>query len=103
MSDEAIAAIMNEELVGEEVTLTGTPSEMLRLVVSATRAFLTAAGGADCDGDQLEVDVRQALSDIGDTAGDAIRARLVVVADGIDVVIGMDTDGADLHTVSCRV
>ncbi len=94
---------MNEELVGEEVTVTGTPSEMLRLVVGATEAFMTAAGAAGCDGEKLEAGVRQALADIGDASGNAVRARLVVVADGIDVIIGPDAEGADLHTVSCRV
>lgn len=99
----AITAIMNEELVGEEVTLTGTASEMFDFVVGATEAFMAAAGAAGCDTAQLEAGVRQALVDVGDSSGSAIRARLVVVAEGIDVTIGTDADGAQLHTVSCRV
>jgi hypothetical protein len=98
-----ITAIMNEELVGEEVTLTGTASEMLGFVVGATEAFMAAAGAATCDSAQLEAGVRQALADIGDAVGSAIRARLIVVAEGIDLTIGANAEGAELHTISCRV
>ena len=94
---------MNHELVGEEVTLTGTASGMLCLVVDATESFMTAAGAAGCDSAQLEAGVRQALDDIGETSATAIRARLIVVTEGIDVIIGPDAEGAESHTVSCRV
>ena len=94
---------MNHELVGEEVTLTGTASGMLRLVVDATESFMTAAGAAGCDSAQLEAGVRQALDDIGETSATAIRARLIVVTEGIDVIIGPDAEGPESHTVSCRV
>ncbi len=100
---KAITAIMNHELVGEEVTLTGTAPEMFRLVVNATESFMTAAGAAGCDSARLEADVRQALDDIGKTSAAVIRARLIVVTDGIDVTIGLDAVGAESHTVSCRV
>ncbi|HJO02554.1 MAG TPA: hypothetical protein QGG47_01125 [Acidobacteriota bacterium] len=94
---------MNGDLVGEEVTLEGTASEMLSLVVGAAECFMTAAGASGCDSAQLEAGVRQALDDIGDPSGTAIRARLVVVTEGIDVSISADAEGAELHTVSCRV
>ena len=94
---------MNHELVGEEVTLTGTASEMFRLVVDATESFMIAAGATGCDSARFEADVRQALDDIGETSAAAIRGRLIVVTEGINVTIGLDAEGAESHTVSCRV
>ena len=102
IGDEAVT-IMNVELIGEEVTLTGTGFGMLRLVVAATESFVTAADAAGCDSAQLEAGVRQVLDEIGDPSTVAIRARLVIVAEGIDVIIGSDSEGSEPQKISCRV
>ena len=92
---------MKEDLIGEQVVLTGPREQVSRLLVGATRAFLEAAEITDYDSGKLDEELRDAVDGIDDSDHGHVEARLCVTADGLEVRLGPESDPAALRTVAC--
>ncbi len=93
---------MNEALIGEEVTLEAAPGEHLtRLVISAAGAFLEATTGASALDEAFADEVRTAVAGFAGQ-GERVRARLVVVEQGIEVHLSSGEAAGVVKTVTAR-
>lgn len=94
---------MNKALIGEEVALEA-PADggLVPLIVDTVEAFLQAAGGEPRDLGRLDSELRTAFEQLASNgSGARVRARLVLVAAGIEVNLQHGSDAETLPTIVC--